>query len=270
MILHPNAKINLGLYITSRRPDGYHNLSTLFYPIPLCDNLEIEPADSLTLECAGALVEGENIILKAYRAVAARYDIPPVAVRLEKLIPMGAGLGGGSADAAFMVRGLNHLFGLGMDADEMERLLAPIGADCPFFVRNIPQYAAGIGNEFSPCDLSLKGWHIMVVKPDTFVSTREAYAGVHPHAPQTPIHTIIESGVEAWRNHLHNDFEDSIFPLHPEIAEVKQALYDMGAVYAAMSGSGAAVFGLFRQKPHLLNALCLAGMPFAECFELSV
>ena len=263
MILYPNAKINLGLNVTSRRSDGYHNLSTLFYPIPLCDRLEIEMAEEYSLECSGAVVEGDNIITKVYEAIRLLRDIPPVRAQLTKIIPMGAGLGGGSADAAFMARGLNDLFGLGMSTEQLEELLAPIGADCPFFVKNTPQYAEGIGNIFSPCSLSLKGMYLVVVKPDTFVSTREAYAGITPRAAARPLAEIIAGDMSQWRDALHNDFEDSIFPQHPEIAAIKQRLYDLDACYAAMSGSGAAVFGIFHFRPDIS---AFADCPFARCY----
>ena len=164
-----------------------------------------------------------------------------------KQIPSGAGLGGGSSDAAFMMKTLNAMFSLGLGDDELERRVAVLGADCAFFVRNLPVFATGIGNIFSPLELSLAGWHLVLVKPDIFVSTKEAYSGIRPHRPAVPVTDIVRRPVEEWRGLLDNDFEEGIFALHPAIAGIKEQLYARGAAYAAMSGSGSSVFGLFRQ-----------------------
>lgn len=249
----PCAKINLGLYVTERRPDGYHNLETIFYPIPLCDELEIGAGDKDTLVVEGIDVAGpseDNLVLKAVRQLRANgFDIPPLHIRLIKHIPTGAGLGGGSSDAAYTMRLLKELFNLPLSADQMEQLLAPLGADCPFFVRSQPVLATGIGNEFSPISLSLSGLWLLLVKPDDFVSTREAYSLVRPQQPLHPLRESIMRPIEEWPKYIFNDFEASVFPLHPTIAAIKQRLYDAGALYAAMSGSGSSVYGIFRHEP---------------------
>lgn len=269
MICHPNAKINLGLNVTERRPDGYHNLETVFYPIPVCDALQVEtnadipPAifpegcavhvDKLpdyTLSTAGIDIDcppEKNLLIKALRALKQDFDLPHLYIYMYKQIPSGAGLGGGSSDAAFMMKTLNAMFSLGLGDDELERHVAVLGADCAFFVRNLPVFATGIGNIFSPLELSLAGWHLVLVKPDIFVSTKEAYSGIRPHRPAVPVTDIVRRPVEEWRGLLDNDFEEGIFALHPAIAGIKEQLYARGAAYAAMSGSGSSVFGLFRQ-----------------------
>ena len=220
MILFPNAKINIGLNVLRRRPDGYHDLDTLFYPIGWSDVLEIVPASG---ECATLTVTG--------RAVDCRAD--------------GAGLGGGSSDAAFTLRGLNEMFALGMTDADLAGVAVTIGADCPFFIYNRPMFASGIGDLLRPAGLSLDGYLICVVKPDESVSTREAYSGVVPSVPLVPLSDKLSRPVENWRGEVANDFEKSVFPLHPVIESVKERLYGLGAVYASMSGSGAAVYGIF-------------------------
>jgi 4-diphosphocytidyl-2-C-methyl-D-erythritol kinase len=256
MITFPNAKINLGLNVVERRPDGYHNLETLFYPIPLQDALEVtrakEPADEpYTLHVSGRPIEGnpeDNLVVKAYRLVKDLHPhISPINIYMYKHIPTGAGLGGGSADAAFMIRLLNHKFALGMTDDEMEQHAARLGADCAFFVRNRPVFATGIGNIFHPVELSLKGLHLVLVKPDIFVSTKAAFAKMVPQRPKVDLREVAALPVEEWQGVMKNDFEDSVFPQFPEIAAIKDKLIDLGAVYASMSGSGSSVFGLFRQ-----------------------
>ncbi len=281
----PHAKLNLGLHITARRPDGYHNLETIFYPIPLCDELEVTPRPDGTptapcapdtvhtadysLRLCGTPIEGEpesNLIIRAYRLLKDEFHLPPLSITLRKVIPSGAGLGGGSADAAFMMRMLNEQFGLELTDEEMERRVGTLGADCAFFIKGTPTFATGIGNEFSPVQCSLSGLHLVLVKPDTFISTREAYAGVKPQAPAERLTDLVQLPVEEWRGRMVNDFEASIFPAHPEVAAVKERLYELGASYAAMSGSGAAVFGLFRHPvPEAQTAF--AGM-FCHCCTL--
>ncbi len=252
MIVFPNAKINLGLNITGKRADGYHNLETVFYPIPLEDALEVgvmtDSTADFELHCNGIHIDGDaedNLIVKAYRLLKEEHHLPPVRIYLQKQIPTGAGMGGGSADATFMLRLLRDMFRLGITDDRLEELSARLGADCAFFVRNTPVFAQGIGNVFSPIDLSLQGYWLAVVKPDVFVSTREAFSKVKPRKPVLPVREIVGRPIGEWREWLVNDFEQSVFSIHPEIADVKQRLYDMGAVYAAMSGSGSSVFGIF-------------------------
>lgn len=250
MILFPNAKINIGLYITSKRPDGYHNLETLFYPVGWSDILEIVPAKGTetTLTVTGNTVEcppEKNLVVKAYRALNEATPLPPVDIYLHKIIPDGAGLGGGSSDAAFTLKGLNELFALELSDDALAEIAAGIGADCPFFIYNRPMLAHGIGNEFESCDIDLTGKTIAIVKPEESVSTSEAYSGVVPALPEYDLRPALLDDITQWREKISNDFERSIFPAHPSIKAVKEKLYELGAEYASMSGSGAAVYGIF-------------------------
>ena len=249
----PCAKINLGLYVVERRSDGYHNLETIFYPIPLCDELSIEPANEDSLLVEGLSVEGQWRDNLVWRVVTLLRDegfpIPPVAIRLHKITPMGAGLGGGSSDAAHAMLMLNEMFRLGLSDDDMERRLSRLGADCPFFVRRQPVFATGIGDQFTPVSVNLSGLHLLLVKPSDHVSTREAYSAVRPQQPQHPLQESILRPIQEWQQLVSNDFEQSVFPLHPTIADIKADLIRQGALYAAMSGSGSAVFGLFAQAP---------------------
>lgn len=252
MITFPNAKINLGLNITERRPDGYHNLETVFYPIPIEDALEINATDKQPGTCclypAGIEIAGEaedNLVVKAYRLLDKRFSLPAIDIHLLKHIPSGAGLGGGSADAAFMLRMLNEAFSLGLSLDTLEEYAARLGADCAFFIRNTPTYAEGIGNIFSPITLSLKGYQLWLVKPDIFVSTREAFARIKPRLPEVSLKDIVHHPIESWRDTMVNDFEESVFPQFPAISEIKQEMYRQGAIYSSMSGSGSSVYGIF-------------------------
>ena len=255
MITFPNAKINLGLRITERRPDGYHNLETIFYPIHLEDALEVVPLkdnkQEYDLKITGTPIDGtpeDNLVVRAYRLLKQDFDLPPIHIYMYKHIPLGAGLGGGSSDAAFMIKLLNEKFALGMTTGQMEAYASRLGADCAFFIQDRPVLATGIGNEFTLIDLSLKGMYIVLVKPSVSVSTREAYAGVTPQRPDVPLTTLIRRPIEEWRDCIANDFEPSVFRAYPEIAAIKDKLYDMGAVYASMSGSGSTVYGIFRES----------------------
>ena len=252
MITFPNAKINLGLNITEKRPDGYHNLETIFYPIPLEDALEACPRKeglgSYSLSQSGLSIEGDaenNLVVKAYKLLDETYHLPPVDIYLHKHIPSGAGLGGGSADAAFMLKLLNRMYRLNLTDDQLEAYAARLGADCAFFVRNQPTYAEGIGNIFSPVELSLAGWQLLLVKPNIFVSTRDAFARIRPRHPERNLRDLINQPVESWKDYMINDFEESVFPQFPAIGDIKTELYRLGAVYASMSGSGSSVYGLF-------------------------
>ena len=252
MLTFPNAKINLGLNITEKRPDGYHNLETIFYPVPIEDALEINILNKgngkFRLHQAGLEIEEEaesNLVVKAYKLLDDRFNLPPVDIHLFKHIPSGAGLGGGSSDAAFMLKLLNDHFQLELSEEQLEVYAATLGADCAFFIKNKPTYAEGIGNLFSPIELSLSGYQIMIVKPNVFVSTREAFSNIHPHRPEYPVKEAILRPVAEWKDILINDFEASVFPQHPVIEEIKEELYHQGAIYASMSGSGSSVFGLF-------------------------
>ena len=258
--IQTGCKINLGLNVVERRPDGYHNLQTIFYPVPLYDELTIREKDSLimdgedTLTLGGNPLEGEvwdNLVLRAVRLLRQEgFPIPPLNIDLRKVIPSGAGLGGGSSDAASMVTSLTRLYGLPLSEEQMERLVSKLGADCPFFVNPRPLYAEGIGDVFTPISLDLSGWYLMLVKPEVHVSTREAYAGVHPHQPAYSLLDVVKQPVGAWASRMVNDFEESIFFNHPLLSEIKEELYRQGAAYASMSGSGSTIFGLFRSRPN--------------------
>lgn len=255
MITFPNAKINLGLNITEKRPDGYHNLETIFYPINLQDALEVTRKENATeeysLHVSGTAIEGtpeDNLVIKAYRLLKKDYpQISPIDIHMYKHIPTGAGLGGGSSDAAHMIKLLNEKFSLGLETEQMEAYASQLGADCAFFVRNQPVFATGIGNQFESIDLSLKGYHLVLVKPDISVSTREAYSEIKPQHPAVSLKEIIKQPVESWKDSMTNDFEKNVFRNHPEIAAIKDKLYDLGAVYASMSGSGSSVYGIFKE-----------------------
>ena len=256
MILYPNAKINIGLNVVEKRADGYHNLETVFYPINLLDALEIttdeHQADSVNLKVSGEAIAGrpsDNLVMKACNLMRSMFPekIERLSVHLHKHIPTGAGLGGGSSDAAFTIKALNEKFSLGMSVDQMEQLSAQLGADCPFFIKNQPVFAEGIGDIFTDIDIVLKGKILVLVKPDISVSTADAYSLVSPHKPQQSLKESLRLPVEEWKNHVVNDFESSVFKKFPEIAAIKDRLYDLGALYASMSGSGSAVYGIFNQ-----------------------
>lgn len=268
MITFPNAKINLGLNITGKRPDSYHNLETVFYPIPLEDALEItslkDSQEKFALHQSGIEIAGEpetNLVVKAYKLLDEKFHLPPVDIYLHKHIPSGAGLGGGSADAAFMLKLLNEKFALDLNEEQLEEYAASLGADCAFFIKNAPTFAEGIGNLFSPVTLSLKGYRLVLVKPDIFVSTREAFALIHPRQPEYSLKETIRRPVDEWKDYMVNDFEESVFPQHPAIREIKEELYRQGAIYAAMSGSGSSVFGIFEPEA------VLPAMDFGNAFH---
>ena len=250
MICFPNAKINLGLHVLSKRADGYHNLETVFYPVHLCDALEIVPAENgkTTISQTGIQIgenQEDNLVLKAYNLLKKDFDLPEISIYLRKEIPVGAGLGGGSSDAAFMIKMLNDFAGLNLSIKQMEKYAGRIGADCPFFIQNKPVFAEGKGNIFSSVSISLQDYKIIIKKPSVSVSTKEAYAQVKPQQPAVPLRKIIKLPIAEWKNNLINDFEPGVFAQYPEIEALKQQFYSEGAVYASMSGSGSAVFGIF-------------------------
>ena len=259
MVTFPNAKINLGLDIVSKRPDGYHNLETVFYPIPLEDVLEIttvkeESAPDYTFTMHNAVFEGDNndnLVVKAYKILAADHKLPKVSIALYKNIPTGAGLGGGSSDAAFTLKMLNEIAELGLSDDRLEQYAAQIGADCAFFIKNTPAYATGIGNILTPTTCNISGYTLVLVKPEIHISTKEAYSLVHPAAPETPLTVISQKPVEEWKGLMKNDFEKSVFAAHPSMEGIKEQLYAMGAVYASMSGSGSSFFGIFKDEQNI-------------------
>ena len=257
MIAFPNAKINLGLNIVSKRPDGYHNIETVFYPVQLYDALEIVPAatkGTTAFTQTGIPIVGDpekNLVIKAYRLLQQQYVVPEIDIYLQKNIPFGAGLGGGSADAAFMLKLLNDFAGLHLSDKQLEEYASQLGADCAFFIQNRPVFAEGTGTVFTPVSVSLIGYYLIIVKPDIHVSTQEAYSCVTPQPPKESIQDIICCPVNTWKNRLINDFETSVFARFPEINAIKQKLYEKGAVYASMSGSGSSVFGIFETPERL-------------------
>lgn len=253
MITFPNAKINLGLNIVEKRNDGYHNIETIFYPIPLCDVLEITDASATSLTVSGIAIDAntnDNLVMKAYNMLRTDFSIPDVAIHLIKNIPSGAGLGGGSADAAFTITLLNQKFDLKLNEAQLMQYASRLGADCAFFVKKRPSYGIEKGDKLSDINITLSDKYIYLIKPTIHVSTAEAYAHVTPHkAAHSLYESIINLPLEQWRSAIKNDFEESVFIKHPEIQAIKEQLYQLGAVYAAMSGSGAAVFGIFNQMP---------------------
>ena len=264
MITFPVAKINLGLNVVEKRADGYHNLQTVFYPVPIMDALEIVPMSDgfpsdvdCDLKVTNITIEGDeqrNLVVRAYQLLKADFpDLPRVHAHLWKGIPTQAGMGGGSSDCGYMIRLLNETFDMGLSSEQMQQYAARLGADCAFFIESRACYAEGIGERLQPIDLDLSGWHIGVVRPDIPVPTKEAFSRIHPHYPALNCRDVVKQPVETWRDRLTNDFEESVFALHPEIGAVKEQLYKMGATYAAMSGSGSALFGLFKEEPDALR-----------------
>lgn len=254
MITFANAKINLGLHITGKRSDGYHLIDSLFYPIPLCDILEItpqnDPHDEDQLTILGDIETGpkeDNLILKAIRALRSEVAVPTVHITLKKLIPSGAGMGGGSSDATHTLKAIRELFALQMTNKQLEHLALTIGADCPFFVENQPRIVQGIGEIFMPAPpLALTGYHLVVIKPDLHIATAEAFRGLQRIGHhETPVKQLLSRPLDTWREALHNDFEESLFHKYPKLREAKELLYATGALYASMTGSGAALYGIF-------------------------
>lgn len=256
MITFPNAKINLGLNIVSKRADGYHNLETIFYPIPIKDALEIIPSDNgkdSFIE-AGLKVDSlpeANLVIKALSLLREDYEIPFLEIHLLKKIPFGAGIGGGSADASFMLRLLNDTFSLGVEDMKLAEYALRLGADCPFFIFNCPMFASGIGEKLEDIDVSLSNYYLVLVKPDIHIPTKDAFALITPRQPELSLKEIVLRPVEEWKDLMFNDFEKSIFPKYTEIEKVKKKLYDLGAVYSSMSGSGSSVYALFKEETYL-------------------
>jgi len=278
MITFPIAKINLGLNIVERRTDGYHNLETVFYPIALQDALEVLPMSDdfpSTVDCdlkvTNTILNGDeqqNLVVKAYMLLKQDFPtLPRIHTHLWKGIPAQAGMGGGSSDGAYMIRLLNEEFNLCLTTSQMTDYAAQLGADCPFFIHSKPCYAEGIGERLEPIDISLKGWYIAIVRPNIPVSTKEAFSQIKPHHPIKNCRQIVEKPVSTWRDELINDFEESVFSQFPAIGEVKTKLYEMGATYAAMSGSGSALFGLFQQCPKELSQTFLGMFTFCSLIE---
>lgn len=254
MLAFANAKINLGLHVTGKRADGYHNLETVFYPVKVYDVVETLDADTLSCTIEGIDIPGaaeDNICLKAYHLLKKDIDLPAQHICLLKNIPIGAGLGGGSADAAFLIRLWNEKFRLSLSEGQMENYARQLGADCAFFIRNKPAYAIGKGDEFSEISIDLSPYFLVLVKPPVHVSTAEAYDGINTAIPVTSLKDLIHLSLSEWKVKLHNDFEDSVFLKYPEIERIKTILYQEGAIYASMSGSGSCVYAIFKEPVRL-------------------
>jgi len=254
MIAFPHCKINLGLHVISKRDDGYHNIETCFYPVPWTDILEIIPATEFSFTSSGSVIPGreeDNLCIKAYHLLQSQFDLAPVKIHLHKVLPTGAGLGGGSADAAFTLRLLNSVFDLKLDTNQLGNFAAQLGSDCSFFVQDKPMLGSGRGEQLADLPVSLKGLYMVLVKPDIHVSTADAYAGVKPHTPPQTLTEILTYPVAEWKDHLVNEFEKSVFEKYPAIEVIKNRLYNQGAIYASMSGSGSSVFGIFKSKTEL-------------------
>ena len=252
MIVFPNAKINIGLNVVSRREDGYHNLETIFYPVKLADALEIADSEKTEFTLSGLQIDSapeNNLVYKAYSILKKDFKLPGLKIHLHKIVPFGAGLGGGSSDAAFALRLINEYCKLDLNISDLKKYASQIGADCTFFIENIPAFARGIGDQLEPIAIDLSKYIIVIVKPQSSVSTIDAYRNIKPAAPKFSLKEISKISIEDWKNFVVNDFEKTVFPKVPEIHFLKETLYDMGALYASMSGSGSAVFGIFRHLP---------------------
>ena len=259
MLVFPNCKINLGLHVVNKRPDGYHAIETVLYPLGWHDALEIiEGKDRhrpFAFEQSGRRIDGpqeNNLVYKAWKIISQEKKCPPVSVHLYKNIPMGAGLGGGSSDAVYFINALDQKFELGLSQETKIRIVSGLGSDCAFFIKNLPVFAVGKGDEFTGMDIDLSGYYILAVHPSIHSNTKEAYEGLAPGSPAYDLKAVIaQKPVRAWKDLVVNDFEASLFKKHPEIKALKDQLYAAGALYASMSGSGSAVFGIFEKDPNL-------------------
>jgi 4-diphosphocytidyl-2-C-methyl-D-erythritol kinase len=254
MIVFPNAKINIGLNITSKRPDGFHNLESIFYPINWIDILEINKSDDFEFTSSGLTIDtnsDNNLVVKAYRLMVYNYNISPCKIHLHKQIPMGAGLGGGSADASFTLTTLNSIFELNIPVNELEKLADTLGSDCPFFIQNTPKYVSEKGNKMMPIELDLSDYYIKLLNPNIHISTKEAFSGISPKPSNTD---YLDFSIQYLENNLiSNDFEVSVFPIHPILNQLKNKLKTEGAFYTSMTGTGSTIYGLFKNKPELTS-----------------
>lgn len=248
MVFFPPAKINLGLHILHKRQDGFHDIDTVMMAIPLRDILEIVPSDTFAFSSSGIPIpgeSGENLCVKAYDLLKKDFDLPPVHIHLHKIIPIGAGLGGGSSDAAFTLLGLNELYKLNLTREKLEEYATQLGSDCAFFISPSPKHCTGRGEIMSDLPLTLSGKYLKLVYPHIHISTQEAYAGITPKSDSIPTLETTQLPIEKWKDALSNDFEAPLFEKYPELSAIKQSLYDEGALYAAMSGSGSCLYGVF-------------------------
>ncbi len=254
MVTFPPCKINLGLNVIAKREDGYHNLETCFFPVPWADILEIIPSSETVFTSSGISILGkveDNLCLKAYYLLKEEFKLPSVKIHLHKIIPIGAGLGGGSSDAAHTVRLLNTIFSLCLSSEQLKKYAAQLGSDCSFFIQDEPLLGSGRGEILNPISISLTGFHLILIKPSIHISTKEAYEGLTPKMSNHKLAEILNQPVLQWKGLLKNDFEESIFSRYPGVLKIKDVLYQKGAVYASMSGSGSAVFGLFDKSVSL-------------------
>lgn len=252
MVLFPNGKINIGLRVVHKRTDGYHDIETVFYPVALHDVLEVIKSTELIFTCTGIPVTGpaaDNLCVKAYHLLKADFPhLPPVSIHLHKTIPAGAGLGGGSADGACMLTLLNKKFQLVLSKDALIKYALRLGSDCPFFIINRPCFAAGRGENLTPVQLNLSTYKMVLVNPRIHISTKEAFANMYPAPSKDNLRQLVAQDVSAWKDRIENDFEKTVFTLYPEIEKIKNDLYNAGAVYASMTGTGSTVFGLFEMN----------------------
>ena len=251
MVSFPGSKLNLGLHILAKRKDGYHDIETCFYPIPWTDVLEFQPSAKWAFECTGLHIAGklsDNLCVKAYELLNKDFSLPGVQGHLHKIVPMGAGLGGGSADAAHTLRILNQLFELHLSANQLAGYANRLGSDCPHFLKDMATVGRGRGEILEPIDLTLKGYFLVVVTPEVHVSTAEAYAGIVPQVPPENLDSLLRLPIHQWRDRLTNHFESTVFRRYPELEQLKKSLYDIGAVYASLSGSGSSLFGIFTKE----------------------
>ncbi len=268
MITFPNAKINIGLHITEKRADGFHNLESCFYPIAWADVLEAVPAADFSFSSSGIAIPGDatkNLCVKAYQLLKQDFDLPPLATHLLKIVPIGAGMGGGSSDAAFMLKMLNEIGKCGLSTAELEQYARQLGSDCAFFIQNRPQYCYEKGDQFADISLNLKGKYIVLVYPNFAISTAEAYAGVKPQLPEVNLLETLQRPMQEWRHNIKNDFEAGLFPKYPILAQIKEKMYEYGAIYASMTGSGSTIYGIFDKPIHLQNNFPSSTVWQGEC-----
>lgn len=257
MITFPKAKINFGLRVTGKRSDGFHNIETIFYPVPVCDALEFVVAQNSAndeIVVSGLNINSrheDNLVIKAVRKLRVNLPVPFLKIHLHKAIPSGAGLGGGSSDAAFMLRAINKYFDYSIDDSVMKSYALSIGSDCPYFIDPVPSIATGRGEVLSHVKPFLEGYFLLLINPGIHISTKEAYLNTNPSQPETGLEELSGSGPAVWKKLIVNDFEEYAFKLYPKIAAIKKALYKSGAVYASMSGSGSAVYGIYEGKPEI-------------------
>ncbi|MFN4145626.1 MAG: 4-(cytidine 5'-diphospho)-2-C-methyl-D-erythritol kinase [Runella sp.] len=256
MVVFPNAKINIGLKITEKRTDGFHNIASCFYPVGWSDVLEIVPAENFEFSSSGIPIPGDssqNLCVKAYQLLQKDFDLPPVQMHLLKIVPIGAGMGGGSSDAAFALKLLNAYFSLAISDEKLKNYARQLGSDCAFFIQNKPTFCYEKGDQFEDISLSLKGKHIVLVYPNLHISTAEAYAHVKPQIPTTDLRKSLQKPLTEWYSEIHNDFEEGLFARYAILPQIKNRLYDLGAIYASMTGSGSTIYGIFEKEPDLHN-----------------